>query len=413
MKNSRIVIVPNYLKDFVCDGNKCEDSCCIGDWNIYVDKKHFKELKKVPNNNLKTNIKRYLKLNPNSNKDIDYGILHQDNDSGRCVFLSEDKLCNIQLNLGGNYLCDTCRCYPRYTNNINGTLERALTLSCPIAAKIALLNKDGIDFEEIIENENSRKIMINDFSFNHEGIYKYIDILRSFNMSIIKNRNYSIEDRLIILGMFYDKLQNMQDEKNYDELPKLILDYISLVESNEFKETLRSMPKLYTIQVELLKEIADERALTIDWNFNKRYIECYKEMVEGLNYTTEKTINEVTETYKEIYLEYYKPYMDEREYILENYLVNYIFIKTFPFVGSESVFDNYVMMVINYSLIKMNLIGISGYQKENFSEEHIIKLIQSFIKVVEHSPEFINHIHKLITDNKFNTLPYMCILLNS
>ena len=413
MKNSRVVTVPNYLKDFICDGSKCEDNCCTGNWNVDVDKKHYKELKKVSDIKLKDNIKEYLKINSNSNNNATYGILQQDSTLGRCAFLSEDKLCNIQLNIGSDYLCDVCMCYPRYTNNVNGTLERALTLSCPIAARMALLNKNGINFEEITENENSRKVMISDFSFKNEGIYKHINILRDFNMTIIKNRNYSIEERLIILGMFYDKLQKMQDEKKYDGLPKLISDYIDLAESNEFKKTLSKLPKVYTIQVGLLKELADERIMTLNKEFNVRYIECYTEMVKGLIYTEDKEIDEISETYKEVYLKWYKSYIDQREYIFENYLVNYMFIKTFPFIGTEKVFDNYVMMILKYSLMKMHLIGMAGYYKEGFNEEHIIKLIQSFEKVVEHSPKFIEHMYKLITDNNLNTLSYMCVLVNS
>ncbi|MCT4508866.1 MAG: hypothetical protein N4A48_08905 [Tepidibacter sp.] len=106
--------------------------------------------------------------------------------------------------------------------------------------------------------------------------------------------------------------------------------------------------------------------------------------------------------------------MNEKEYILENYLVNYVFENQFPFVDINStVFENYVMMVIHYSLIKLNLIGMIGYHKESFCDEHIVKLIQSLAKNVEHNKKFLNHIKELLKKNNATSMAYMSILIKN
>ena len=98
---------------------------------------------------------------------------------------------------------------------------------------------------------------------------------------------------------------------------------------------------------------------------------------------------------------------------MENYLVNYVFKNLFPFSGEKHIFDNYVMLIVHYAMIKMLLIGMAGFHKEKFKTEHVIKLIQSFSRTVEHNSAYLKKVNKLLRDNKFNTMPYMAILIKN
>jgi len=42
-----------------------------------------------------------------------------------------------------------------------------------------------------------------------------------------------------------------------------------------------------------------------------------------------------------------------------------------------------------YGAINGLLIGIAGHKREHFATAHVIKLVQSFSKAVEHCPEFL------------------------
>ncbi|MEH7302496.1 hypothetical protein V7110_19775, partial [Neobacillus drentensis] len=97
--------------------------------------------------------------------------------------------------------------------------------------------------------------------------------------------------------------------------------------------------------------------------------------------------------------------------ILENYLVNYVFKNLFPFV-KNNMFEDYVMLIIHYSIIKLHLIGMAGYHN-GLTIELVIKLIQSFSKTVEHSNVFLNRVLMLLKDNGFSTMAYMAILLKN
>ena len=104
--------------------------------------------------------------------------------------------------------------------------------------------------------------------------------------------------------------------------------------------------------------------------------------------------------------------MAGREHILENYLVNYVFKNLFPFSGEKNLFENYIMMVVHYALIKMHLIGMAAFHQD-LTDEVVIKLIYSFARVVEHSPQYLQHVLRLLKDNGYSTLAYMAILIKN
>ena len=73
----------------------------------------------------------------------------------RCAFFNDENLCDLYKTLGPDALCDTCRMYPRHTEEYEGLRELSLSLSCPKAAKIILSCKEPVRFlEEETEEED-------------------------------------------------------------------------------------------------------------------------------------------------------------------------------------------------------------------------------------------------------------------
>ncbi|WP_427338106.1 flagellin lysine-N-methylase [Caloranaerobacter sp. DY30410] len=406
------IIVPEYIKDFKCIASACEDTCCIG-WQVNIDKKTYKKYNKCKNKKIKNLLNKYITRNRSNPNDFYYAKIRL-NEGEICPFLDKEKLCTIQKELGEDYLSDTCSTYPRFYNLVDDVLEKSATLSCPEIARRALLNSEGIDFEqieEVVERGNIIQVLNTKEVDAFGSIKKYFWDLRIFSIQLLKSRDYSIAERLIILGMFFDKVQKYIEENNINEIPQLIEYYVDKITRGIFKNTIKSITPQPAVQMKILKELADER-ICLGIN-NQRYLECFNEFLEGIQYTENLKEEEIVERYNEAYVRYYKIFMDKHEYILENYIVDYIYKNLFPVAGKESVFDNYVMLVINYALIKMHLIGMAGYHKENFNVEHIIKLIQSFTKVVAHNNSFIEHIYNLLKQNNFISMAYMAIFIKN
>lgn len=412
-EKKRPILVPQYIKNFKCIGSACEDSCCIG-WRVDIDHETYRKYQNIRDEELTPLLNKYVTRNRTSNSgDANYAKVKLLEDS-KCPFLNEEMLCRIQLKRGEEYLSDVCTTYPRNVNIINGVVERSATMSCPEVARVALLNFEGIEFDEEEEATSSKNIVkaninTHDLKLNNK-VQRYLWEIRIFTITALQNRDYKLSERLIILGLFFQKLQEYIAEDKTNEIEVLITAYTNLLGDGSFHYSLPVIPVEYNIQMELLKEITDKRYFM--GVSSKRYIECLAEFLAGIQYTAEAKLEEIGQRYHDAYKEYYEPFMSQHEYIMENYLVNYVFKNIFPFTGEKTIFDSYMMLILHYSLIKMHLIGMAGFHK-GLTTELVIKLIQSFAKTVEHNQQYLYGIADLMRQKSFNTLPFMTILIKN
>ncbi|MEA4835985.1 MAG: flagellin lysine-N-methylase [Anaeromusa sp.] len=409
----RQLLQPQYVSQFHCIGSACEDSCCIG-WRVQIDKDTYKRYRDCSDSNLRDQMDEKVKRHRTNPTDGNYAKIKL-NPDGHCPFIDEDKLCAIQRKLGEEYLSVTCTTYPRISNNINGVTEKSLTMSCPEAARKALLNPSLMEFDECeeaiaIRNTDSKHINTSDIKMAHKP-QRYFWEVRIFIITLLQNRDYSLWQRLVILGLFCRSLDQLVAETKVHEIPALIGTYQNQIDAGAFREELNKVPTELTLQMELMKEIADERIFS--GVNSQRFLECFGEFLHGIQYVAEAKKEEIGRCYADAYEQYYRPYMAEHEYMLENYLVNYVFKNLFPTNGEKHIFDNFVILTIHYAMIKLLLIGMAGFHKEQFADDHVIKLIQSFSKAVEHNNVFLKNVFTLLKANGFNTMPYMAILIKN
>lgn len=407
----RVILQPEYMKKFKCTGPKCEDTCCSG-WKVSLDKKTFLRYKRLPQTPLKTLIEKNIKRKHNKKTDYDYGSINMAKD-GSCPILVDDGLCNIHKNLGEDYLSNTCAIYPRYENKVNNMNERSATMSCPELATVALLNSEEMEFEYIESLDQKitlhNRLNTEDKQYSNKA-QKYFWDIRTFSISLLQNREYDLDERLIILGMFYKKIEKIMDEKEVKEIPIIIETMKDIIGNGELKDELEKIPKNTHIQMRVAKELLDIKLN--DGTGNERYLECLKDMLSGLGYHEGEKFVDIVVRYEENYEKYFSQYIKEKEYILENFLVNEYFKEMMPFGKAETIWDSYILLCILYSMIKLHLIGMAGHHK-GLDDDLVLKLIQSFSRLTLHNPSYIQNIVKLIKDNNYDSLAYMSILVKN
>lgn len=412
MNNYKKILQPQYYSKFSCIGSDCEDTCCNG-WNVFIDKDTYKKYRKCKDVNLKPLLDKKVTRNRRTASNVNYAkiVLSE----GRCPFLSEEHLCVIQKTLGEEYLSVTCTTYPRTVQIVNGVVERSLLISCPVAARLALLNPSAMEFDENkvdsipIDEETS---VINTLEYKRSSKpYQYFWELRGFTIFILQNRKYPLWQRLIILGLFYDQLnQAIIEERHYD-IPELISTYSNRIDEGVFYDELEKIPNQITMQLQLLSILIDFRIATgviVDG-----FQQCLNEFSKGIQHTSEMSEEEMGFRYAEAYSQFYKPFMDQHEHIMENYLVNYVFRNIFPFGSQKNVYDEYVLLIIHYAIIKSLLIGMAGYHKTAFDIDHVIKLIQSFSKAIEHHSPYLKNIFQFFEDNDLKNSACMAVLIKN
>lgn len=137
-------VMPDYYNEFRCAASACSDTCCAG-WQIMIDEESLEKYKKVEGgfgNRLQNSIHWKQQCFDQYQK--------------RCAFLNEENLCDIYQECGEDYLCQTCKTYPRHVEEFEDLREQSLALSCPVAAELILDTGRKVEFltkEDDLEDE--------------------------------------------------------------------------------------------------------------------------------------------------------------------------------------------------------------------------------------------------------------------
>lgn len=354
MKKRYRYFQPQYVNKFKCDGSKCGAHCCKG-WNIFIDKKTYD---KYPQE-----IKEHLQFN--ADKD-EYLIRLR---GKPCPFLNEDNLCSIQLKHGEKFLSQTCATYPRVTSDFGNFFERSLTLTCPVAAELILFNPKRMAFELVKVPEKIHspggKLFLQSIQATDELKAHIIEIQIAM-VSILQERKLSIDQRLIMLGFFLDRLEEIFADFDAEELIKLIDAY----ESKKFLAEqvplmLRSLSfdkeKFIRLMQELLKKIFAED------NFPKD-----KEILTRAEETLKRPLDK-------------KAFLSEFSAFLENFLVNELILNIYPWRYEGSLIQNFAAFIAEYKLFELIIFSatLNGSDKQD-----LIELVGWFTMRFDHSGEY-------------------------
>ncbi|MCM0626377.1 flagellin lysine-N-methylase [Lysinibacillus sp. OL1_EC] len=381
----REVLLPTYFEKFSCVGAACEDTCCAG-WKVQVDKKSFQKYRKVTSGSIANDLRMNITRERTDPSDNNYAKIKMDEDMN-CAFLNEDKLCNIYIELGESYLCNTCTFYPRQMTEVENRVEKDLSVSCPEAARLILLNPEGIDF--IFHEEQFDKKM----PFTHVTVPNHFWDIRMFAIQILQSHYAPIESRLLVLGMFMEKMQATPQIEWAQKLPVYINEYEGILYRSEQLNLHTNLPSNLEMvnMTYILVQFQKDYEL-----YNPRFGECITELKEGLQLLGDDTLQLSVALYNKYEQEYYKPFFEKNSHILENYLVNYLFKNTLPQNPSRFA-KEYAQVLMCFLFLKATLIGMAGYH-QTLSEEMVIKLIQSFTKTLENNAVFRDFMNKVLGD---------------
>lgn len=198
--------------EFECIGSECPNTCCAG-WAVLIDDETASYYKsqtgefadKVKKSLLEKDGKIYFKMD----------------DKLRCPLLDERNLCEVYSHMGPQHMCGTCKLYPRIGFYFGDIYFSTLTASCPEVARIILTNQDVIEYE--FKDEMQIDTNCDDMDWN-----KFNEVIKAFSIgsSIIQNRGHKIQDRLKVLLLY----ANMLDEAikgSAADTPEQINDFFS------------------------------------------------------------------------------------------------------------------------------------------------------------------------------------------
>ena len=416
------VLQPRHYASFRCIGADCEDTCCNG-WGVTVDKDTYDKYQNCGDPELRASFDKLITINAGNGRADHYASIKLT--ETHCPFLS-DGLCSIQNKLGEEYLSKTCATYPRVMNMVDGVLERSLDLSCPEAARLALLEHGTMEFDQPEGRYGSSRlgnlsILDSSNSKYADKPYGYFHEVRGLVIELLQNRSYPLWQRLTILGYFCDAANEVTEAGEHVEMGKVVSGYADAIQHGLFADVLSKCRAQPVTQLEVVLELIVCR-ISSDFTA-RRFLACYEEFMRGIEWTQESTMEEIGFRYQEAYEQYYAPFMIQHQSIMERHLVNYVYKTLFPFGPQEShqklsiqgmgMRAQYMLLIVYYAIMKTVLVGISRLHKSTFNEAHIIKVIQSCSKVFEHSTSYPARAMEILAGKGMKTAASVGVLVRS
>jgi lysine-N-methylase len=403
---------PQYVAKFNCIGSNCEDTCCANWERINIDKRTYAKYVTCSDLDLIPLINKYVSKMTDGKGDYPYGIISLD-ETSTCPFLTADRLCSIQKRLGEQYLSSTCTSYPRYVNVINGIIERSLLLSCPEAARLALQEQSPMIFEEMqVQNTafpGRFKVLDKTVMERQDELYKYFHVLRRFIIVLLQNRSYPIEFRLIVLGLFCSDANQLIENKYFSNLPQLIETFHKSLSNNAIMDRVNSFSSDLSFQVQLITPIINQSTKHLPKT--NRFLQYYNDFLQGIGTVNDSGCTLTASMYVEASRNWFQPFMETNPYIMENYLVNYVFQRLFPLIH-PNVYDSYTTLVLTYVMIKVLLVGLAGNYREKFCTNQVLALIQSYTKTFDNTP-FLGDVFNTLKHHGLNTMHSLAMLIKN
>ena len=407
---------PSYAAAFRCIGPTCEDPCC-GDWDIPLDRSTYERYQHFSSEKLGDLVSAFVIVNQPSNHEQLYGQILRTS-SGWCPFFGADRLCGIQKNYNHQLLSATCSIYPRSLSVVEGTLEGALSLSCPEAARNVLLTPD---FMAQVCNVRSGDFRTDNFyrpAVDPSGKPHNLFLsIRNLLISVLLDRSHSLTVRLLMIGHICKTLSVMDAQLNQTTLLEILRDFGAPSANSLLRAEIKCLPSNPRTRLETVFGLTD---LLMEDQPSSRFQDTFLSFAIGIGTSADSPPNSEIEGFLRAERTYYLPFVEKFPFILENYLANYMFKNLFPYgrSGSDSfipqdVFSEYLQMTTQFAWMNGLLIGAAGHHKSAFNGEHAVKVIQSFSRAVEHYPNVLKSMNRYIRSHGLHSLLGMSYILKT
>lgn len=373
---------PRYVSRFACIGSACEDNCCTG-WSVSIDKKTFNVYRQSKHPGLAERLTQDVKRLRTKGSDRDYARIQLRPDTAACPFL-EDKLCGVQRELGEDKLSNTCATYPRTIRQVGHRHEQALSLSCPEAARLALLDGDAMDFAD------GAKALVRSDAVTAGPLVKglsheLMSELRFFAIQLMKTETLALWIRLATLGLFCHELTQRLQTGKLERVASLPQQFTAMIASGEAAQALDGLQPDHVAQsvtfasLWLLKSVSGRSAAQLA---------VQDAVASGLG------VDVATETLSaDLLIARYRSgvarlpeALKDVPWLLDHYLLNEMFLEAFPF-GDSGPYEHFLKLVTRLGVVRF-MLAAQCNAPDLPDAAQLVRTIQVFCRDYQHNSTF-------------------------
>jgi hypothetical protein len=244
-----------------------------------------------------------------------------------------------------------------------------------------------------------------------EPLVAYAVEIQQLCIDVMQCRTATVADRLFVIGMLLDKISNAADvATGFDGAMKCAMalvngDFNNITESFPANEAIDSAMKALIIGTSnnfLKSEVFSTLCKTLD-NRNKENSDEQRNL-------SVVSINEYSEEWAK---EHWGAFLESRSIVLENYFVNYMFVRQFPFshLGKMSVYQHFILLAEQYALFRMFFSAFAANSEDGkVTDTQINEVMVATYKSHGHSKN-LGQLKKQYIEAGLDSLAHMAFLL--
>ena len=355
-----------------------------------IDKKTFNAYRQSNHEELKPVFETSIKRTRSQASDANYARIELNAQSGGCPMI-QNNLCSVQKNLNESFLSDTCFSYPRSTRQFAGGLEQSLTLSCPEAARQALLNADAFDFvENKIQLRESTASMIKPA---HGLSVETMNEIRIFSFQLLRSSGLALWEKLAVLGVFCESLTTAIETHNQRGISTLLKEFISILETGSVVQALKDLTPNHVSQALVFSTLWNSRAVAPRSALQRETISAIAKGMQIDAASARSEQEQIVDNYRRG-LERLPAALQEAPYMLEHYVLNEMFSSLFPF-ASATPYENYLRLISRFGMVRFMLVARCNAE-DLPSPAALAQTVQVFCRRFQHDTTFASQTSEIL-----------------
>lgn len=396
------VVVPEYSTRFRCIGPDCEDDCCHG-WAVPIDPAALAKYQSLAPGPLRSQLDTCIQVAEPAPPAAAIRMLP----SGRCPFHTEERLCRIHQELGHSALSQTCAQFPRRIHIIDGVEQVTLSLACPEAARLVLLDPDL--FASPVRRH---KLRWNPAVQCGDPLRTFYWPIREFVTALVVERSYALWQRLFLLGVLCQRLDALARGHDHRTFPEFMRDFSGAVACGSLRAAMDAAPANPALQLHLIHELVRLGATAPGGS----PLAVFHAAI-GAGEATGREAQ--TAAYTAAHATTLEPFLRDRPWMLENYLLNELLAGAFPFgdalfcgapVGCMSSF---AQLAVRFGILQGLLTGVATSRGPDFCTDDVVRTVAAVSRHFEHNRTFAQRSAAFLQEHRLANVAGLTALLRN
>ncbi|MBM4378609.1 MAG: flagellin lysine-N-methylase [Deltaproteobacteria bacterium] len=379
---TKTALVPRFASRFQCIGDRCEDTCCSG-WTVTVDRATYERYQRLPASPLRDELLVSLKL-PEPGAPAPAGAFSwfAPRPGTRDCPMLGGGLCRLQQRHGEEALSDTCASYPRTTRSLGSTLSQGLTLSCPEAARLALLSPDAFEFvaAEVATRPSTLSAVPLPAGLDAEAA----NAVRLFCLQVMGSDGAPLWARLAVLGLFCEQLTPLL--RTPERVPGFLASFGHALSTPGFLDSLEAVPAKHAEQAHVFAPLLARKVGRTSTPHQRRVEEAVATGLGATETSAEVNLAQLAAAYSRGVTRLPEALESAAPKLLEHFVLNELFRESFPFDGRTPQ-AHFVDLVIRFGILRLMLAArCVGDPLPDATA--LVETTQVFCRRFQHDPAF-------------------------